>query len=230
MARATYIWAFVVCLGVGVAGHAVTPFDFDAWEDGENLLVGGDFEDVTMAGTVLNGPDGSEAWNLEDGTCCDRGADYAWELDDSESHTGDQSMKIIGNTASGTDWHAKVRHDSASMKGGEDYTVAFWAKATKARPVSLSIQLQHDPWTSFQGGDWTLIEEWAEYTRTFLAPVDNDRDMWVGLSLADSDVDFWLDDFRFWQGELKDEIGADPATRSVDAHGKLSLRWAGMKR
>ena len=33
--------------------------------------------------------------------------------------------------------------------------------------------------------------------------------MWVGLSIAQSDVDFWLDDFRFFEGEPADEAGLE---------------------
>lgn len=228
--RTVSVVAFVVLLGLPLLVQAVTPQDFKEWEKGENLVVAGDFEDCFIQGNSLHLKDGAEeAWTLEDAKCCDRGGEYTWEIDENEFHTGEASLKVIGVIATGTNWHGKVRHESTSMEAGEQYTVAFWAKAVKTRPVSLSVQLQHDPWTGFQGGDFTLTEEWAEYTKTFAATENIDRDMWVGLSIAASDVDFWLDDFRFWEGEFDDEITAEPKPQAVDARGKLSTVWSSLK-
>ena len=44
-----------------------------------------------------------------------------------------KALKIIGIgvKATGTDWHAKVKHKSALMQAGKNYTIAFWAKAKK---------------------------------------------------------------------------------------------------
>lgn len=44
-----------------------------------------------------------------------------------------KALKIIGVgvKATGTDWHAKVKHKSALMQAGKNYTIAFWAKAKK---------------------------------------------------------------------------------------------------
>lgn len=223
-----------ICVGLLVFGVVVvadTPFEFGAWKKGENLVVGGDFEDLVAAGpTRFDLPNGKRAWTLEDGTCCGRGAEYRWELDKTTFHSGKQSLKVIGVKASGTDWHAKIRHEGTSMKGGRDYTVAFWAKAEKPRTVSLSVQLQHDPWDFFQGGDFNLTKEWAEYTKTFTAPRDIDRDMWVGLAIAKTPETFWVDDFRFWEGKLDDEVTPEPKPRAVAPQGKLSLVWASLKR
>jgi len=210
---------------------ADTPFEFGKWKKGENLIVGSDFEDLVPAGaTTFNLKNGKRAWTLEDGTCCGRGAEYHWELDKTEFHSEKQSLKVTCVKSSGTDWHAKVRHEGTSMKGGRDYTVAFWAKAEKARTVSLSVQLQHDPWDFFQGGDFNLTTQWVEYTKTFTAPKDIDKDMWVGLAIGKSAETFWIDDFRFWEGKLDDEITPEPKPRAVEPKGKAALTWASLKR
>ena len=191
--------------------------DFKQWEEGENLIDNGSFERDT------------DVWTLEDGACCARGGLYQWEIDKKDAVHGTQSLKIIGVKATGTDWHAKVRHDSTSMRAGREFTVIFWAKSEKAREVSLSVQMQHDPWTFYQGGQFLLEgPEWKEYSMTFQAQADVDRDMWVGLSIAQSDVDFWIDNFRFFEGEPEDEIGL-PEPQAVDAAGKLTTTWAAVK-
>ena len=64
---------------------------------------------------------------------------------------------------------------------------------------------------------------------TFSASRDVERQMWVGLSIAQSDIDFWLDNFRFFEGQPKDEIPLDGAPQSVDAKQKLTTQWASVK-
>ena len=150
-------------------------------------------------------------------------------MEDNPQH-GDKCLKVIGVKATGTNWHAKVKQRNMSMKGGKDYTVKFWARAEKARQVSVNVQIQQDPWQFISGGDINLTgTNWEEYTYTFLAGQDVDRIMWVGLSIAQSDVDFWIDNFRFFEGQPEDEISLDGEPQSVDAKQKLTTQWGSVK-
>lgn len=205
----------IIIVGNCVAG---TVQDFGKWETGELLLENYSFEDDLTA------------WDLEDGSCCDRGGLYRMEIDDDNPQHGDQCLKVIGVQATGTNWHAKVKQLNVSMEGGKAYTVIFWARAEKPRQVSVNIQIQQDPWDFLQGGDIQLTgQEWEEYQLTFVASRDVQRQMWVGLSIAQSDVDFWLDNFRFFEGQPDDEIPLDGEPQSVDAKQKLTTEWASVK-
>ena len=115
------------------------------------------------------------------------------------------------------------------MEGGKEYTVIFWARAEKPRQVSVNIQIQEAPWDFLQGGDINLKgPEWEEYKLTFGASRDVERQMWVGLAIAQSDVDFWLDSFRFFEGQPEDEL-IDGEPQPVDATEKLTTQWASVK-
>jgi hypothetical protein len=213
-----------VVVGILVIGMLMVP-SIGAFEKGENRLLDSDFE-------VGNVDELAEQWTLEDATCCDRGGEYQWEIDDSVAHTGGKSLKIIGVQATGTGWHGKVRHESTSMENGGTFTIAFWAKVdaseANSRDVGTSVQMQHDPWTSYQGSDIVLDStDWKEYFDTFVATADVVEDMWVGLSIAQSDVDFWIDDFRFFEGEPADEITAVEA--AVTPTSKLPVSWGSIK-
>ena len=187
------------------------------WEKGELLLENHSFED-DLAG-----------WELEDGQCCDRGGEYRMEIDKKNPQHGNKSLKVIGVKATGTAWHAKVKQRDVSMEKGEEYTVIFWARSEKPRQVSLSVQMQDDPWTFWQGGNIDLLgPEWQEYFITFIAKDTVVNDMWVGLSIAQSDVDFWLDNFRYFEGEPKDDLSRDEPF-PVDAKEKLTTQWASVK-
>ncbi len=211
----TILTAMIIIVGNCVAG---TVQDFGKWETGELLLENHSFED------------GLAAWDLEDGSCCDRGGLYRMEIDEENPQHGEQCLKVIGVQATGTNWHAKVKQLNVSMEDGKDYTVKFWARAKEARQVSVNIQIQQDPWQFISGGDINLKgTDWEEYTYTFLAGQDVDRIMWVGLSIAQSDVDFWIDNFRFFEGQPDDELSPDGEPQPVDAKEKLTTQWGTVK-
>ena len=218
MHKGIFIIVILMTIFIGFSAYSGTVQNLGKWEKGELLLENYSFEE------------GLASWTLEDGKCCDRGGEYQWEIDNREAQHGDKSLKVIGVIATGTDWHAKVTQMDVSMKGGREYTIIFWARAEEPRVVSINIQLQRDPWTTFHGNGkvFNLTEEWEEFSFTFLAGVDIDRDMWVGLAIAQSDVDFWLDNFRYFEGEPKDDLTLDEPF-VVDAKEKLTTQWASVK-
>ena len=153
---------------------------------------------------------------------------------DKDGHNGGNCLKVIGVIASGTNWHAKIRYESMSMEAMNTFTIAFWARVDPdqgdSRQVTTSVQEQQDPWTSWHSLDITLTgADWVEYFDTFTANGDVDAGMWVGLSIAQSDIDFWIDDFRFFEGDPEDEIGADPEDFAVTPAAKVASTWGGVK-
>ena len=52
--------------------------------------------------------------------------------------------------------------------------------------------------------------------------------MWVGLSIAQSDVDFWVDDFGLFEGGPSDKI--EQLLLTVKSVGKLPVFWADIKK
>lgn len=217
MNRVIFVNVVLTTMLIGFSAFAGTPQELGKWEKGELLLENHSFEDDLAA------------WELEDGQCCDRGGEYQMEIDKKNPQHGDKCLKVIGIKATGTNWHAKVKQRNVSMEKGKTYTVIFWARSEKPRQVSLNIQEQHDPWTFWQGGDINLTgPEWEEYFVTFNAKETVVRDMWVGLSIAQSDVDFWLDNFRYFEGEPEDDLSRDEPF-PVDAKEKLTTQWASVK-
>lgn len=217
MNRSITISVFLLTLLIGLSAFAGTLQDWGKWKDGELLLENHSFEEDLAA------------WELEDGACCDRGGLYTMEIDKKNPQHGKQSLKIVGHKATGTAWHAKIKQLDTSMKSGNAYTVIFWARSEKPRAVSLSVQMQHAPWTFYQGGDINLLgPEWAEYHLTYNSTADVERDMWVGLSIAQSDTDFWIDNFRYFEGDPEDDLSRDTPF-PVDAREKLATQWAEIK-
>ena len=155
------------------------------------------------------------------------------EIDNSEAHTGIKSLRIVGINATGTPAHTTVRHDSVSVENGSSYTIAFWAKVDlkegQSREVDVSVRMQQgDPWPGFYSKTIVLDStNWKEYTDTFVMEADVVEGVWVGLSVAQSDMDFWIDDFRFFEGGPSDEIRQ--VETAVNPMGKLPISWGGIK-
>lgn len=70
--------------------------------------------------------------------------------------------------------------------------------------------------------------DWKEYVYTFVSPKDVQGNSWIGLLVGLSDVDFWFDDIRFFEGEPFDEIkGNSTAIRPLN---RIVLTWASIKK
>ena len=221
MYRGIVVYVVLMTVLIGFSAFAGTVQELGKWKKGELLLENYSFEDDLAA------------WELEDGQCCDRGGEYKMEIDKKNPQHGDKCLKVIGVKATGTAWHAKVKQKNVSMKKGEEYTMIFWARSEAPREVIVNVQKQGEPWDNhLQGLPRPAIiltgAEWAEYHYTFTAKVDVVRDMWVALSIAQSDVDFWLDNFRFFEGEPKDDLTREEPF-PVDAKEKLTTQWASVK-
>ena len=72
--------------------------------------------------------------------------------------------------------------------------------------------------------------DWKEYVYTIVAPEEYDGDVWLGFYVGSSDMDFWIDDVRFFEGEPSDEIGNIETIIKMLNRIFKSSSWGGMKR
>jgi hypothetical protein len=57
-----------------------------------------------------------------------------------------------------------------SLTAGKTYTVTFWAKASKTRPLSIAVQKGVSPYTSYLNGSVSLSTSWKQYSLQFIQP------------------------------------------------------------
>ena len=158
-------------------------------------------------------------------------SEYRLEIDDSVAHTGIRSLKIIGVNATDASWHTRVLCDSIPIENGKVFTIAFWAKVDaeegQSREVDINAQLQDEPLPGFHNE--TIVIDgvlWREYTDTFVVTSDEAESMRAGLSVSLLDVDFWIDDFRIFEGQPGDEtMPAETAVRP----GRLPASWGSIR-
>ena len=154
------------------------------------------------------------------------------EIDSSEVHSGSNSLKIVGIFATGVPSHTRLNHDLVTVEGGKAFTIAFWAKVdgneAQSRMVDINTQMESHPWPGFYKETIVLDStDWKEYTHTFVVTAGESERMWFGLAVAESDVDFWVDDLRFFEGGPFDEIGLNETP--VSPASKLRVSWGRIK-
>jgi hypothetical protein len=180
---------------------------------GVNRLHNGDFEDDPL-----------DPWQLV--VRSDLGAAAEWEIDKQTAASGKRSIMVRVTVSTGTDWHVKLRQDDRCFEPGEKFTVAFWCMAEDPRSLSVSFQLQRDPWDVFFNQTIQVDTEWTEYSVTFTPLVENFQDHWLAFQVGNTDTLVWFDDVRYFLGELDEEVGREPVQRAVYPEAKLTTTWA----
>jgi len=96
------------------------------------------------------------------------------------------------------------------------YTVAFWAKVDgregRSRQVRVTIGTAYVEVLSLVSTDW------KEYSLTFPA-TGVEGGVAISVGISHSATDFWLDDFRFFQGTLPDELNTGDEFIMGDVNG-----------
>ncbi|MGQ9608343.1 MAG: carbohydrate binding domain-containing protein [bacterium] len=148
-------------------------------------------------------------------------------MDNSSAYLGSKSLEIVGIVATGQALHAKVRHEPIIAEGGKTFTISFWAKVDakegNSRPVDVSVQRENDPWPGFYNVTIILDStDWKEYTCKVDMPGGAIEKVRVGLCVAESDIDFWIDDFKFFEDESN-------TGKAVNRIGKVPNLWGKIK-
>ena len=180
-----------------------------AEEEIENLARNGDFENDLAE------------WILRQNI---RGSVASMEIDKKDAIEGRKAVHIEIDVAS--DFHTvRIEQEGHQIEGNQEYTFSVWLKAEEERPGRLVIwgaepQFQLDE-------EIAIGTEWAEYHGFFDATIDGVVS--ISVRVGDSDVDVWVDNVKFYEGEyIPTEI--DEELRAVrPGNDKLSTNWGAIK-
>jgi hypothetical protein len=176
----------------------------------KNLIRNGDFEE------------GLIEWELR----VSGDAVAAMEVVEGEAAKGNSSVYINIDSVAGTSaWHLSLYQEGHELEEGKTYTLAFWGKAEEPRPVAIYVEQADDPWDEYGRLEVEVNEEWLEYWTTF--PASAAGPVWPRIALGTSDVNIWVDNVRFYEGEYVEDPGMESAVGST---GRLPTTWAGMKK
>ncbi len=155
---------------------------------GENLIQGGDFETA----------DDMSQWDLWADT--DNGYQASFSQDTTTAATGSASGRVDITQTQGTDWQVSLENGPLEVISGTEYTLSFWAKADRERPLSAWVQQNQDPWEGYiYFEDVTLTTEWQHFEMTAQA-TGSDSQAVLDFGLGQALGAVWLDDVQLRQG------------------------------
>ncbi|HGJ64008.1 TPA: hypothetical protein ENS27_01320 [bacterium] len=160
---------------------------------------------------------------------------YRLITDNFTSHSGKNSAFVSLKKPSANASNVQILKHNIPFEKSKTYTLKFWAKLDvrdgRFREFDLVMQAMDNPVTILLYETVILDSiDWKEYVYTFKAPDDYNGKIWLGLWVGLSDIDFWIDDIRFFEGEPSDEIGNIETIKKLLNKILSSASWGGIKR
>lgn len=125
---------------------------------GPNLLQNGDFQHE------------SDRWTTELGGGAAKGQlEWIGGAEMPEGATG-RILRVRVTAIDSTNWHVQVHQTGLDLKESEPYTLTFWARADRARPLSINATVDKDDfhWIGLSN-QIGLTTEWRKFNLVFTA-------------------------------------------------------------
>ncbi len=109
---------------------------------------------------------GSRGWTLE----APRPAEATLAVAAGAGPEGAPALRAVMTRPGEQQWHFQVHHRDLDLREGRTYTVEFWARADRARRISVGVRLQEPDWRHVglnAGVD--LTPSWRRYRFVFIA-------------------------------------------------------------
>ena len=156
---------------------------------------------------------------------------YRLVANDSTAHNSTKSANINQSIASANANNVRAFYNNVPFEKNKIYTIAFWAKVDvkdgNKRELALAIQTVEDiPKQVFIKTITLDSVDWKEYVYV-VPPVDIEGKVRVEFQVGLSPVDFWFDDFRFFEGETLDEIRSETFVSPIN---KIPVSWGYIKK
>jgi uncharacterized repeat protein (TIGR02543 family) len=151
-----------------------------------NLLVDGGFEN------------GLTDWSFIVNTQ-DKQAQATLSLDTSTSAEGSTSARIDVISAGTADWHVDLEQPNVSLAAGKTYQLTFWARADRARSITVNSQGGAPNYPNYGLNDHISIgTAWQTYSASFIAPVTA-TDSRIQFFVGDVAGNVWIDGVQLTQ-------------------------------
>ena len=195
-----------IALLLGVVAHAQVT----------NLAVNGSFE---ADEAILDDPEWLQWATWGDGD----GLNTTIAVDSAEYIDGLKSLRV--NPQGAENWHFILLYLPVATTNGTAYTASFWAKAEEGRPLGAQFKAT-DNTASWGYADFTLTDQWAEYSLT--APAES-VELKVELFCAASAVPHWFDFLNVYEGDYVAGVLPSQLVAAVYPTGKLPILWGELK-
>jgi len=187
----------------------------------QNLVLNPSFETDEV---ILNDP----AWEQWCTWGYETGLNSTVEISETEFADGAKSLRIIPK--GDTNWYFILLHLPIYVDVNKNYTVSFWAKAEKPRPLTVQLKATDNSINAWGATDFALTTEWAEYHYASDVKINNVK---LEILCSGSEVPFWLDFVFMYEGDYIAGIapsgagGPGKAARPEPADGAvIEQTWA----
>ena len=173
----------------------------------ENLLNNGGFESGVMS-----------PWGIYDNTGGGARAEVVTELAGAalseDPIEGDYCLHVVVPEVGTNYWDIGINQGGLVFETGKKYTLSVWLKcATGTLDISFKPELAQDPWTGYGVQNFTITEEWKEYSTTTPVISSNVSPAEIVLHIGFAAAEFWVDGIRWYEGDY-----VAPSFSSLKAH------------
>jgi hypothetical protein len=159
----------------------------------------------------------TEGWSLS--------ADYGTlDIDKNETGIAGGNAVLANITSVGANaWEPEIHSPAFDLAIGKQFTMSFWAKADKARPIGAKFE-QLDLW----GGpsqDFNLTTNWAEYHFVPLMDIGSPPQFVIHLQFNGEAGKVWFSHFLVYEGDFVSET-LSPVTPA----NRLTTTWGDIKK
>ncbi|HVT63036.1 MAG TPA: carbohydrate binding domain-containing protein, partial [Legionellaceae bacterium] len=112
--------------------------------------------------------------------------------DNTTADDGTYSAKVDIATGSDASYEVQLKQAGIAVSTGRMYTVSFAAKASSARTIDVSIQLNSSPYTEYMNREVNITTSWQTYSLEVPIAVSQ-SDVFLAFNLAQNTGQVWID-------------------------------------
>lgn len=135
------------------------------------------------------------------------------------------AARLTVSRAGTASWHVQFNQPGLRLIGGQVYTLTFSARASRPRPLDVSVMMAHDPWQPLGLSETVnLTTQWQTFTRTFLATATDPQSRVNFGGLGTSLDTVWFADVRLQPGG---QVGLLPPGAALATHSIPNIHHGG---
>jgi len=115
---------------------------------------------------------------------------------------GKYALHVVLPKAGANFWDAGLGVSLGTFEAGMKYTISVFLKSKQGTAqISIKPELGENPWTGYGTQDFTITDQWAEYSLTTPVFSSNVTPANLSFHIAFAACDFWVDGVRFYEGD-----------------------------
>jgi GH35 family endo-1,4-beta-xylanase len=162
---------------------------------------------------IVNGEfdEGTTEWSIQNNS----GASGTMTVIANGNMSGNNALRICPATPGTAEWHVQVRQATPIIEG-KNYRISFMAKADAARSISVSVQQDADPYTTYFSESVDLTTTAKLYTMEFNATT-SDPVAKLKFYVGSNSTCLVLDKVEMSEGNIQIEEPNQPSVITINA-------------